>query len=92
MPALITVIGELNTPRYPVMGNLLSACLPRAPIKIWNAGDIGVKTDEVGLSGSLTQVIKTFAPKGKRKSEIIDGSPKEAVSKLIEKLKAGHLI
>lgn len=92
LPALITVIGELNIPRYPVMGELLSACHPKSPIKIWNAADIGVKTDEVGLSGSLTQVIKTFAPKGKRQSEVIEDPPKEAVSKLIEKLKESHLL
>ena len=66
LPALITVIGELNTPRYPLVGGLIAACQEKAPITLWNAADIGVQTRDVGLEGSLTHVIKTFSPKFKR--------------------------
>jgi len=87
LPALLTVIGELNTPRYPLVGGLIDACADKAPIKIWNAADIGVQTSEVGLEGSLTHVIKTFAPKFRGQGEMLEGSTKEMVQSLIQKLR-----
>jgi electron transfer flavoprotein beta subunit len=80
------VVGELNTPRYPHVGKMVMACSERAPIEIWNAADIGVKTRDVGLEGSLTHVIKTFVPKSRRKIEMLEGGKEEVVQQLIEKL------
>ncbi len=88
LPALLTVIGELNRPRYADMGRLIKACQDKAPIRIWNAADIGVQTHEVGLEGSLTHVIKTFAPKFKREGEILTGDIETVVHNLIKRLKA----
>lgn len=87
LPALLTVIGEINSPRYPVMARLIDACREKSPITLWNAADIGVKTSQVGLEGSLTHVIKTFAPKFKRQGEILEGDTRTVVQALIEKLK-----
>ena len=87
LPALLTVIGELNMPRYPMIDRLINACMEKAPIEVWNAADIGVQTRQVGLEGSLTHVIKTFAPKFKREGEILNGDTKVAVHELIERLK-----
>jgi electron transfer flavoprotein beta subunit len=92
LPALLTVIGEMNTPRYPRVDRLIDACREKAPIKIWNAADIGVQTREVGIEGSLTHVIKTFAPKLQRQTEMIQGDTKKAVSTLVDKLKEKKLI
>jgi len=86
IPALLTVIGEINVPRYPHLGKLIGCCAEKAPIKIWNAADIGVKTAEVGLEGSLTHVIKTFVPKVKRQSEMLEGTKEEVVKNLFQKL------
>lgn len=88
LPALLTVIGELNRPRYADMGRLVKACQDKAPIRIWNAADIGVQAHEVGLEGSLTHVIKTFAPKFKREGEILTGDTESVVHDLIKRLKA----
>ncbi len=92
LPAVITVIGELNAPRYAKVDRLIDACKEKAPIKIWNAADIGVQTREVGLEGSLTHVIKTFAPKVKRETEMLEGNTKEVVASLIGKLKENKLL
>jgi len=92
LPALLTVIRDINTPRYPIVGRLIDACREKAPIKIWNAADIGVKTSEVGLEGSLTHVIKTFAPKAKREGKILEGATKTAVTSLFGKFKEPKLI
>lgn len=86
LPALLTVIGELNRPRYPDVGRMITACHEKAPIKIWNAADIGVMVHEVGLEGSLTHVIKTSVPKFKRQGEILEGDIKTVVRELIQKL------
>jgi electron transfer flavoprotein beta subunit len=92
MPALLTVIGELNAPRYAHVGRLIDACKEKAPIEVWNAADIGVQTSEVGLEGSLTHVIKTFAPKFQREGEMLEGDTKENVKILVGKLKENRLI
>jgi len=92
LPALLTVIGEMNTPRYPLVSRLIDACREKAPIKIWNAADIGVQTREVGLEGSLTHVIKTFAPKLQRQTEMIQGDAKTAVAALAGKLREKKLL
>jgi len=92
MPTLLTVIGELNTPRYSHVGRLIDACKEKTPIEVWNAADIGVQISEVGLEGSLTHVIKTFAPKFQREGEMLEGDTKESVRTLIGKLKENRLI
>ena len=92
LPALITVIGEVNTPRYPRLDLLINACEQKARIKIWDAADLGVKVQDIGLSGSLTRVIKTFPPKTKREGEILKGSKEEVVSQLLDRMHDKHLI
>ena len=92
LPALLTVIGELNVPQYPVVGRLIDACKEKSPIKIWNAADIGVQASDVGLEGSFTQVMKTFAPKFKRQGEMLEGDAKKVAGTLVEKLKGNKLI
>jgi len=92
LPALLTVIAELNTPRWPMVGELIAACQEKAPITLWNAADIGVQTREIGLEGSLTHVIKTFSPKFKREGEILEGDVPAVVASLMGKLKENSLI
>ena len=92
LPALLTVIGELNAPRYAVAGRLIAACGEKASIEVWNAADIGCKTDEIGLEGSLTHVIKTFAPKFKRQGEILEGAAGESISALLGKFRENRIL
>jgi electron transfer flavoprotein beta subunit len=92
LPALITVIGEINTSRYPRIDLLINACKEKAPIKIWNAADLDVTVQEIGLGASLTKVIKTFSPKTKREGEILKGDKEEVVNQLINRLHEKHFI
>ena len=92
LPALLTVIGELNIPRQPNVARLIDACKEKAPIKIWNAADINVQATEIGLEGSLTHVIKTFAPKFKREGELLEGDTKKVVSELVSRLNQNKLL
>jgi electron transfer flavoprotein beta subunit len=86
LPALLTVLADLNKPRHPGVLGLLGACLNKAPIRVLNTADLGLTLDEVGLPGSLTQVVKTFSPKQGRETVILEGSPTEMAGKLIQSL------
>ncbi|MEW6533269.1 MAG: electron transfer flavoprotein subunit beta/FixA family protein [Thermodesulfobacteriota bacterium] len=86
-PVLITVLGALNKPRHPTVEGILSATLERSPVEVWNASDIGAKVQDVGLSGSLTHVIRTFTPKGARDTQRLEGSPAAIAAELIEALR-----
>jgi electron transfer flavoprotein beta subunit len=92
LPALLTVVDELNHPRYPMVSGLIHACAEKAPIEVWNAADLGVQVRDIGLEGSLTHVIKTFAPKFQRQGEILEGDTKKVVRGLVGKLKESRLI
>jgi electron transfer flavoprotein beta subunit len=92
LPALLTTIGELNKPRFPRVDRLIDACKENAHIGIWNAADLGIQTRDVGLEGSLTNVIKTFAPKFQRQGEILEGDARAAVKSLVGKLREKRLI
>lgn len=92
LPALLTVVSAINTPRYPEMKGLLLACREKAPIKIWNAADIGVTTADIGLQGSLTHVIKTFAPKAERQAEMLAGDTPTVARELVQRLHSQKLV
>lgn len=92
LPALLTTIGELNKPRFPRVDRLIDACKENAHIETWNSADLGIQTRDVGLEGSLTNVIKTFAPKFQRQGEILEGDSKASVKSLVGKLREKRLI
>lgn len=91
-PVLLTVMKEINDPRYPAIASLLAACSEKAPIEVWNAADLGVQVGDVGIEGSLTQVIRTFAPKSKRQTEMIEGDTSTVVEGLLSRLREKKLI
>ena len=92
LPALLTITRLPAPVRYPRTANLLEACREEAPIEIWNAADIGCRVDEIGLSGSLTQVVRTFSPKTRREGEILEGDIPEVAAQLVARMKEHHLI
>ncbi|MBI4963946.1 MAG: electron transfer flavoprotein subunit beta/FixA family protein [Desulfomonile tiedjei] len=86
-PVLATVLADLNQPRHPTVAGILSATADRAPIEIWNGADIGAKALQMGLMGSLTQVVRTFTPKEARNTQYLEGSPASIADQLIQALK-----
>ncbi|RKY46243.1 MAG: electron transfer flavoprotein subunit beta [Candidatus Omnitrophota bacterium] len=89
LPALITVVKEINEPRLPSLRGKLRA--KKQAISVWAHTDLGLKEEEVGLSGSPTQVVKIFTPPPRPKGAIFEGEPEECVDKLVEKLKT-HIL
>ena len=84
LPAVITVVKEINVPRVPSLRGTMKS--KSAEIPVWTAADIGVEEEKAGLVGSPTRVVKVFFPQRERKSEMLEGGTEEQVDKLIERL------
>lgn len=90
-PVLLTCLASLNRPRYPTVAGLLTAASNRAPVEVWNAADIGAKAYDVGLLGSLTQVVETFTPKEARNTEYLEGTPSAIASALVDAFRGKNI-
>jgi len=90
LPALITVVKEINVPRLPSLRGLAKA--KSAVIPTWTAQELGVDENTVGLSGSATRVIKIFFPQRVHHGEILQGSLESQAESLIDKLRDAKLI
>ena len=85
LPALFTVVKEINEPRPPSLRGKMKA--KKAQIPKWGAGDMDVDPEKIGLKGSPTQVVKIFAPPRTGHHEIIEGeSPEQIAENLVEKI------
>lgn len=71
LPALITVTKEINVPRLPSVTGVLRG--RAANITVWNASDIGANTDEIGLRGSATRVVRTERPPKRAGCHMLSG-------------------
>ena len=85
LPALFTVVKEINEPRLPSLRGKIAA--KKAKITTWNAKDLGVDEKHIGLNGSPTQVIKIFTPPPRAAGEIFQGDTEGVVLKLVERIK-----
>lgn len=90
LPAAISVVKDINTPRVPSLRGKMKA--KSAEIPVWDAKQLEADEDEVGLSGSYTQVVKIFTPKIKHEIKMIEGSPGEQVEQLYKELKELNVI
>ncbi len=91
MPVLMTVLKELNNPRYPSIKGIVQS-FQKGEITIWTASDINVDEQKIGLSGSATQVKRIFSPENEKKGIILRGNPKEIVDGVIKQLRKLNLI
>ena len=72
LPALVTIgKGPSTIRRLPSMMDIIEA--RKKPLIMINAKSLNLDVKEIGLNGSLTQVIKVFSPPTKESGEIIDG-------------------
>ncbi len=84
LPAVITVVKEINVPRLPSLRGSMKA--KTAKIPVWTAADIGAEADKAGIPGSPTRVVRIFFPKREHKSEMLQGTLEEQVAKLVEQM------
>lgn len=92
LPVLLTVVREMNIPRYPIVNRRLLSEF--AEIQTWTNEKLQLPADQIGLKGSPTNVKKIFAPERKVGEILGDGEkdPEGAVSLLIQKLSEKKLI
>ncbi len=90
LPAVITVVKEINAPRMPSLKGKMKA--KSLDIKPLSAEAIGAEAEKIGLVGSPTKVMKVFSPPSKGNRERIDGAPQEQAARLAEKLREMKVI
>ena len=88
-PCLLTAIKELNEPRYMSMAGIFG----EKKITVWNAKDIEVDLNKVGLLASPTNVFRSFTPAPKAPGMKIEGDTEnEQAKNLLINLKGKHII
>lgn len=90
LPAVLTVVKQINEPRIPSLKGMMRA--KKAEINSMTASDIEVDTEKVGLDGSPTRVVKIFTPPPKSGAEILQGDTGEVLDTLVNKLRERKII
>ncbi|NLB73016.1 MAG: electron transfer flavoprotein subunit beta/FixA family protein [Firmicutes bacterium] len=68
LPAVVTVVKDINQPGFPTLSGKLKAKSKEIPVLV--PDDLGLSGDDVGLSGSPTRVVKVFRPRLTRDTTI----------------------
>ncbi|RKX53967.1 MAG: electron transfer flavoprotein subunit beta [Thermotoga sp.] len=86
LPAVLTVVRELNDPRLPNLEGKLRAKRMDVPVIGFHEGLFD--PNRIGLNGSPTRVKKIFYPKITRKTKLVKAhDPEKAVEELLDFLK-----
>ncbi len=80
LPAVVSVMKELNEPRYPSFMGIRKA--NKASIPVWGLADLGIDAS----SASTEQLGFRNPPERKVETEMLEGEPEEVAKKLVEKL------
>jgi electron transfer flavoprotein beta subunit len=92
LPAMIAVLREINTPRYPNVPMRLMA--EDATIALWDNKEMKIDEQTIGLKGSATQVRKIFSPE-RAKGQILGGEadkPEDVARSLIDRMMGKDLL
>jgi electron transfer flavoprotein beta subunit len=92
LPAMIAVLRETNTPRYPNVPMRLMA--EDAAIALWDNKEMKIDEQLIGLKGSATQVRKIFSPE-RAKGQILGSDtdkPDDIARLLINKMMEKDLL
>lgn len=91
LPAVMTVVKEINEPRLPSLKGKMKA--KKAEITVWTAADLEADAESLGLTGSPTQVSKIFSPPKRGGGEMVEGeTAQEKAAKVYAKLKELQVI
>ncbi|MBI2906604.1 MAG: electron transfer flavoprotein subunit beta/FixA family protein [Chloroflexi bacterium] len=91
MPALLTVVKDLNVPRLPSMIDIMNAY--EKEIETWHAEDIDADRNKIGLRGSPTRIRRAGPPElAAGNVEFVRGPVEEIVQKLLAILEEKHFV
>ncbi|MBK9940860.1 MAG: electron transfer flavoprotein subunit beta/FixA family protein [Kouleothrix sp.] len=86
LPAVATVLKDINEPRYPSLLRIKKVA--KVDIPVWNAADLGVSAD-----GIAATIAARVPPPPRPKGEVIDGADAaEKVRKLVNKLMESQVL
>jgi len=90
LPAVVSVVREINEPRIPSLMNIMKA--KRKPTVEWDAAALGLSADEIKDASSI-EILKVEAPQVERKRVIIEAeTAEEAAEKLAEAILAEGIL
>jgi len=81
LPALFTVVKEINEPRLPSLKGMMRA--KSAKILVWTQKELDLDPQGIGLCGSPTQVVKIFTPPPRVGGQLLTGEPQDIAEKLV---------
>ena len=85
LPAVLTVVKEINEPRLPSLKGKMKA--KKAEIPVWTAETISCDESRIGLDGSPTRVVKIFTPPPREGGRVLKGEVPEVAKELAGLLK-----
>lgn len=92
LPALVTTIKDLNTPRIPTLDAIMDAYREKE-VTTWTSDDIDVDKNKIGLRGSPTRIRKAYPPELKSgQVEVLEGSLNDMAEMLLERLRESYLL
>ena len=92
LPAMLTVVREINRPRYPAVPMRIQSA--GSPVTIWNNEFLRLDATTVGLQGSPTWVSRIFSPE-RAKGQIVgngEADPAGTARILVEVLQGKDLL
>jgi len=92
LPAMVTVVREINRPRYPAVPMRIQAA--DSPVTLWNNEVLRLDPETVGLKGSPTWVSRIFSPE-RAKGQIVgngEADPAGTARILVETLRGKDLL
>jgi len=84
LPALITVVKEIASPRLPTLSGKKRSIASTIPV--WNAQDIGCDASYIGLKGSPTRVVKIETPSVTRHCTVVHASDDASITEAVDQL------
>jgi electron transfer flavoprotein beta subunit len=89
LPAVVTVVKQINEPRHPSMRNVLRA--KRAEIAKWSLADLDADSTQTGFDGSPTQVLEVWPPARKTGGKMLEGPVEDIVEEIAAVIKGMNL-
>lgn len=91
LPAVLTVVKDINQPRIPTLKGRLAA--QKIEIPTWTAADIEADLSRIGLDGSPTRVVKTNPPPARTtETLVLNGSASDSARELVRQLRLRSLV
>ncbi len=90
LPAMITVVKEINEPRLPSLKGKMRA--KKAEVRNIIAEELELPAEDLGLDGSPTRVMKIFAPPPREGGEVFEGEAEDTTDKVVAVLEKEGLV